>query len=75
MMKRYLAFYGDDYYPVGGMNDFINDYETLEDCEKAIKIKHKENRPEDIEWEFAWKQIWDSKKREFIVNTFYQHNA
>jgi hypothetical protein len=69
-MKRYLAFYGDDYYPSGGMSDFVKDCDTLEECEKEIEQKHKENRPDDDEWAWAWKQIWDSHKREFVVNTF-----
>ena len=69
-MKRYLAFYGDCYYAGGGMNDFVNDFDSVEDCEKAIQLKHKENRPDDLEWEWAWRQIWDSEKREFVVNTF-----
>jgi hypothetical protein len=69
-MKRYLAFYGDIYYAGGGMNDFIGDYDSVEDCEKAIKEQHVKNRPDDFEWEWAWKQIWDSQTRSFIVNTF-----
>lgn len=27
-MKRYLAFYGDCYYAGGGMNDFVNDFNS-----------------------------------------------
>ena len=69
-MKRYLCFYSDNYYPGGGMNDFVGDYNNINECKKEIEIKHKENRPDDIEWEWAWKQIWDSKEREFIINTF-----
>ena len=69
-MKRYLAFYGDCYYAGGGMNDFITDCDTVEGCENAIKEAHIKNRPEDLEWEWVWKQIYDTEKREMVVNTF-----
>lgn len=71
-MKRYLAFYGNVYYPLGGMNDFVGDYDTEQDCEKAIEEKHAENLPDDSEREFVWKQIWDSQTRSFVVNTAKQ---
>ncbi|TNE74998.1 hypothetical protein EP331_00470 [bacterium] len=67
-MKRYLAFYGNYYYPNGGMYDFLIDCDTIEECEKAIQLKHKERWSSDTSWEWDWKQIWDSEKREFIVN-------
>ena len=69
-MKRYLAFYGDWYHPNGGMDDFITDCDTVEECEKAIKEAHIKNRPDDSEWKFAWKQIYDTEKREMVVNTY-----
>ena len=69
-MKRYLAFYGDWYYADGGMDDFIADCDTVEDCEKAIKEAHIKNNPDDLEWKLAWKQIYDTEKREMVVNTY-----
>ena len=68
-MKRYLCFYGYFYYADGGMNDFLSDFNTIEECNLAIAKKHKQNRPDDITWDWAWKQIWDSKDRVFILNT------
>ena len=35
-MKKYLAFAGSNYYPVGGMNDFIGSFEILEDAINKI---------------------------------------
>ena len=35
VMKRYLLFRGDDYYPAGGWNDFEGDYSCLEDAIRA----------------------------------------
>jgi hypothetical protein len=68
-MKRYLVFYGDCYYPSGGINDFIGDFDNIQDCEKAIELKHKENRSDDDKWEWAWKQIYDTKTKTDLVNT------
>ena len=32
MMKRWMLFAGHNYYPVGGMEDFQGDYDTLVEC-------------------------------------------
>lgn len=32
-MKRYLLFKMDCYYPMGGMNDFIKDFDSLEEID------------------------------------------
>ena len=52
-MKTYLAFYGDSYYPSGGMGDFIGDYEEA----------HKKNNPDDLKWEWAWANVWSTHDR------------
>lgn len=31
-MKRYLLFGFDDHFPKGGMNDFIDDFDSLEEA-------------------------------------------
>jgi hypothetical protein len=68
-MKRYFAFYGDIYYPNGGMIDFIGDYESLEDCKKKIEEKNLQAILDDPNWDWSWFQIWDSHTRTFIENT------
>ena len=62
-MKRYLAFYGDVYHAVGGMSDFIGDFDTKEAAIKKTEKEHLENRPEDLRWEWAWCSVWDSQDR------------
>ena len=37
MKKRYLVFGYDAYYPMGGWNDFIGVYETLEEAKENTK--------------------------------------
>lgn len=36
-MKNYLVFLGDDYYPYGGMLDFKEDFDTLDDAKNHIE--------------------------------------
>lgn len=35
--KRYLLFGYDTYYPLGGMNDLIDSFDTIEEAIDAIK--------------------------------------
>ena len=67
-MKQYFAFYGNTYYPNGGMEDFVGDYDTKDEAIEAIKESHLKNRLDDEYWEYAWGHIWDSKDR-IIVYT------
>jgi hypothetical protein len=34
-MKRYLLFCGESYYPVGGWDDFVGDFDTVEEAKSA----------------------------------------
>jgi hypothetical protein len=54
-MKRYLAFYGDIYYPSSGMGDFIGDFDTVE--EAVSKIEMEENGGK---WAFNYGSVYDS---------------
>lgn len=66
-MKRYLAFYGWQYYPFGGMRDFLSHRDTLEEAEKAAIAKSEENiDEEDDPWEYDWAHIYDSEKDEIV---------
>lgn len=65
-MKRYLAFYGDRYYPSGGIDDFEGDYDTVEEARKAIDKAHSKNPSYGIEWDSAWAHVWDSETRKKV---------
>jgi hypothetical protein len=68
-MKRYFVFYGDTYDPNGGMIDFIGDFDSIKECKKAIREKHKNQLLENPGYDFYYNQIWDSHTRTFIENT------
>ena len=36
-MKQYLLFAGSFYYPRGGINDLIGDFDSIGDAEKRVK--------------------------------------
>lgn len=55
-MKQYFAFYGDCYYPSGGMDDFIGDFDTEEEALQAIKKEY----AKIITYDSFWSQIWDT---------------
>ena len=60
-MNRYLAFFGDNYYPEGGMGDFLNDFDTLGDAMDAIQKamdKPLLNLP--------WGHVYDTVNKEIV---------
>lgn len=69
IMKRYLAFNGSVYYPSGGIDDFLGDFETIEEAIEAVTEKVMEDQDhyedEDVEdrWKYAWAHVWDSETR------------
>ena len=44
-MRRYLLFLYDPYYPNGGWDDLIGDYDTKEEVTKVIKTLDREYSP------------------------------
>lgn len=78
-MKRYYAFIGMDYYPDGGMGDFLDDFDNIDDAKKAIteesekEFNNYESKQSQIDyfWEYNWAHIWDSQERKEI---WYKEN-
>lgn len=54
MLKAYLVFAGDDYYPAGGWDDFKADVDTYKE---AVEIARRA-----IEQGHSWTQIIHEKK-------------
>ena len=67
-MKTYLAFYGANYYPMGGMEDFIGDYDTIKEAKEVIGREHLKREVADPKWNWAWCHIWDTGKRRIIYD-------
>lgn len=63
-MKRYFAFKGEVYYPSKGMEDFVGDFENLEDAIVALTVDHKTQKAWSNNSE--WAVVWDSDSRENV---------
>ena len=75
-MKRYLAFFGEQYYPLGGMDDFIGDFNTQEDAVEAIESALTESKKNALDfftkhpkWCSHWADIFDTETREKVYTT------
>jgi len=70
-MKRYLAFYGRHYYPDGGMDDFIGDFNGLDAAKDYIEAHHKKENPygdlED-EWNSCWAHVYDMEEKKEVYS-------
>jgi hypothetical protein len=52
-MKRYLLFYGHNYYPCGGVSDLCNDFDTKEEAIQLLVEQEEKYRNEygsNIHW-------------------------
>ncbi len=90
-MKRFLLFAFNDYYPGGGMEDFMGDFDTMEECQKeSKKYSHLKDSMGCIDYDVEYKekmasgeyirrdniQIYDTVTKQTISNgKIYEHNA
>lgn len=61
-MNRYLAFAGDNRYPDGGMGDFLNAFDNLEDAKNSILDYL---NPYQV-WYSPWGHIYDTVNKEIV---------
>lgn len=71
-MKRYLAFYGEVYYPNRGMDDLVGDFDTMEEALEAITLKAKAEliegyyKNEEHLFSSRWANIYDTELRKEV---------
>jgi hypothetical protein len=65
-MKRFLSFYGDIYYPSGGMEDFVGDFATLDEAKEGIEKKLVGEGGLRDNWEYQWAHIYDTDTRDIV---------
>jgi hypothetical protein len=61
-MKKYLAFFGENYFPLGGMYDYIGAYSDLQDAIKEIETKAP-NKPFGNDF---WGHVYDIELGDII---------
>lgn len=64
-MKRYLLFGGNNYYPSGGAEDFINDFDSIEETNQCIIQRSSEEKEFFTECDI-WYNILDTENRILI---------
>ena len=64
MMKKYLVFAGSNYYPAGGMEDFIDDFDDKEDALNAIRAVKAKNDADKYNDEWAYIYNTETRKDE-----------
>ncbi len=62
-MARYLLFAGDDYEPLGGMNDFIKGFDTEPELMKFLREKPEEYMDD-------WWHVADAETCEIFLNDY-----
>jgi len=62
-MKNYLAFFGSDYYPSGGMNDLLGDFDTLDDAIEAIQKEKSNSKYGDV-----WAHVFSIKDNKEVYS-------
>ncbi len=57
MMRRFLLFMGDTYYPSGGWQDFKKSFDTMSEAVKAVSGATKDTDLGNSSWD--WWQVVD----------------
>ena len=84
-MKRYWLFFGNNYYPDGGMEDLLSSHDTLTDAIKAFDDKLSEDYNEEclqtkneyleMQKELHWAHVFDSKNQKVVWFDSGKNNA
>lgn len=62
MMKRFMVFAGDSFYPCGGTNDFVADFDTIYEVKDFL---YDNVCRKDANYEYDWANYYDSVEGTF----------
>jgi hypothetical protein len=68
-MDKYLVFYGEDYYPSGGWDDFEGFFKTLDGAKKHLLARDPENKWGHIV--FEGKIVFEAKGNQKDYSDYY----
>jgi len=60
-MNRYLSFFGDEFFPSGGIHDFVGDYRSLKKAKQAIDTKELR-----MMLKASWGHVYDTVNKEIV---------
>jgi len=63
-MKKYLAFYGNKYYPNEAMGNFIGDFDNKQDAIDSIRKTSTEK--DNASMDYNWGLVYDIEERKYI---------
>jgi hypothetical protein len=71
MLKRYLAFHGETFYPEQGMGNFVGDFDDMTEAVNHVnalevaECRYYDKENPDANWKYAhrWGCVWDSEIR------------
>lgn len=67
-MKRYAVFYFNLYYPKGGMDDLIGNFDSIKEATDSLFEHHKVENPFDEHWNDLVGYVYDIEKMEYVFN-------
>jgi hypothetical protein len=59
-MGRFMVFTGQQCYPCGGMNDFLNSFDTQEDATRVGKLRCEANAGGSSMYDHEWGHVYDT---------------
>ncbi len=62
-MKRFLLFGGENYYPQGGFNDFIAEFDTYDEARKAAAYIKRDYSSKYNSYAVDWTDIVDTHEK------------
>jgi hypothetical protein len=65
-MKRYFAFWYNNYYPDGGFNDFISSHDNTEEAKTAIMVKDRMNNNYNEIFTSSGGHVYDSIDKKIV---------
>ncbi len=77
-MKRYLLFYGEVYYPNGGIDDLLSEHETLEEALLAFDQKIESEmqngyyRNKKLLMDDRWAHVYDTVECKIVFRHQYE---
>ena len=63
MLRRYWLFVGENYYPGGGMRDFLKSFDTFDDAMSFLlngPWRKEDEGPERFHKDHMWYEVFDS---------------
>jgi hypothetical protein len=63
-MKKYLVFYGNEFYPNEAMDDFIGDFDTIDEAVERIRNENIEKDKGSMD--YNWGLVYDTETRKYV---------